>query len=128
MFFGAYRNAYKYPLRGMNGSNMWPSTSFIPPLPPLKRKMPGRPKVNRRKDPGEKTTRHTVSKVGRKFYVVCVNKLVTTRLHVLKLRSPKNSSGFPLTLYTLLHWSTLQKQDKKANLYTILQVKPLRKR
>ena len=68
MYYGAiYKNTYKYPMRGMNGSNMWPPTEFIPPLPPLKRKMPGTPKVNRRKDSSEKDARHTVSKVGKKI-------------------------------------------------------------
>ncbi|KAL7607472.1 hypothetical protein Lser_V15G15350 [Lactuca serriola] len=68
MYYGAiYKNTYKYPMRGMNGSNMWPPTEFIPPLPPLKRKMPGRPKVNRRKDSSERGARHTVSKVRKKI-------------------------------------------------------------
>ncbi|CAH1420674.1 unnamed protein product [Lactuca virosa] len=67
MYYGAiYKNTYKYPMCGMNGSNMWSSTKFIAPLPPLKRKMQGRPKVNRRKDASERGARHTVSKVGKK--------------------------------------------------------------
>ncbi|KAL4592317.1 hypothetical protein LXL04_005308 [Taraxacum kok-saghyz] len=33
----------------VNGSNMWPRTEFIKPLPPFVRRMPGRPKVKRRK-------------------------------------------------------------------------------
>ncbi|CAH1416951.1 unnamed protein product [Lactuca virosa] len=42
MYYGAiYKNTYKYPMRGMNGSNMWPPTEFIAHFPPLKKKMPG---------------------------------------------------------------------------------------
>ncbi|CAH1436434.1 unnamed protein product [Lactuca virosa] len=90
MFFGAfYRNAYKYPLRGMNGSNMWPSTNFIPPLPPLKRKMPGRPKVNRRKDPREKTTRHTMSKVGKKILCSVCKQVGHNKATCPKVEKPK---------------------------------------
>ncbi|XP_052623612.1 uncharacterized protein LOC128128896 [Lactuca sativa] len=67
IYYGAiYKNTYKYQMRGMNGSNMWPSTEFFIPLPPLKRKMPGRPKVNRRKDASERGARHTVSKVKKR--------------------------------------------------------------
>ncbi|CAH1413142.1 unnamed protein product [Lactuca virosa] len=75
MFYGAvYKNTYKYLIQGMNGSNMWPPTDFIPPLPPMKRSMPGRPKVNRRRDASEKLPRHTVSKVGKKISCsVCKN-------------------------------------------------------
>ncbi|CAH1415673.1 unnamed protein product [Lactuca virosa] len=65
MFYGAvYKNTYTYLIQGMNGSNMWPPTDFIPPLPPMKRRMPGRPKVNKRRDASEKLPRHTVSKAG----------------------------------------------------------------
>ncbi|XP_023770486.1 uncharacterized protein LOC111919104 [Lactuca sativa] len=60
-----YKNTYKYHIHGMNGSNMWLVTEFIPPLPPLKRSMPGRPKVNRGRDVSEKLPRHTVSKAGK---------------------------------------------------------------
>ncbi|XP_023739034.1 uncharacterized protein LOC111887046 [Lactuca sativa] len=49
-----YKNTYKYQIRGMNGSNMWQPTKFIPLLSPLKRRIPGRPKVNKRIDVLEK--------------------------------------------------------------------------
>ncbi|XP_023737311.2 uncharacterized protein LOC111885278 [Lactuca sativa] len=62
LYAAFYKNTYKYHIHGMNGSNMWPVNDFIPPLPPLKRRMPGRPKVNRRRDASEKLPRHTVSK------------------------------------------------------------------
>ncbi|XP_023742979.3 uncharacterized protein LOC111891128 [Lactuca sativa] len=49
MFYGAvYKNTYKYLIQGMNGSNMCPPTDFIPPLPPMKRRMQAeRPQVQK---------------------------------------------------------------------------------
>ncbi|CAH1453496.1 unnamed protein product [Lactuca virosa] len=61
-----YHNTYKQPIHGMNGKNMWPSTDLIPPLPPLKRSMPGRPTIKRRRDASERMGKHTVSKAGKK--------------------------------------------------------------
>ncbi|CAH1440609.1 unnamed protein product [Lactuca virosa] len=61
-----YHNTYKQPIHGMNGKNMWPSTDLIPPLPPLKRRMLGRPTIKRRKDASERMGKHTISKVGKK--------------------------------------------------------------
>ncbi|CAH1428078.1 unnamed protein product [Lactuca virosa] len=53
---------------------MWPPTDFIPPLPPMKRRMPGRPNVNRRRDASEKLPMHTVSKAGKTISCsVCKN-------------------------------------------------------
>jgi len=60
-----FNNTYRYPIFGMNGSNMWPTTNYTPPLPPLKRRMPGRPTVKRRRDASESSGRHTVSKRGK---------------------------------------------------------------
>ncbi|CAI9290557.1 unnamed protein product [Lactuca saligna] len=45
-----YMKAYKFRLAPMNGSNLWPATDYIPPLPPLRRAMPGRPATKRKKD------------------------------------------------------------------------------
>ncbi|CAH1446538.1 unnamed protein product [Lactuca virosa] len=61
-----YHNTYKQPIHGMNGKNMWPSTDLIPHLPPLKRSMPGRPTIKRRRDASERMGKHTVSKAGKK--------------------------------------------------------------
>ncbi|CAH1438468.1 unnamed protein product [Lactuca virosa] len=52
----------------MNGSAMWPPIEYIPPLPPLKRKMPGRPTIKRKRDSTEVTGSHRVSKAGKKMF------------------------------------------------------------
>ncbi|XP_052626786.1 uncharacterized protein LOC111891964 [Lactuca sativa] len=44
----------------VNGSNLWPQTEFIKPLPPVPRRMPGRPKVNRRRHVTENDGREAV--------------------------------------------------------------------
>ncbi|XP_023732226.1 uncharacterized protein LOC111880046 [Lactuca sativa] len=59
-------NGYACPIHGMNGKNMWPSTDLIPHLPPLKRHMPGRPTIKRRRDASERMGNHTVSMAGKK--------------------------------------------------------------
>ncbi|CAH1444626.1 unnamed protein product [Lactuca virosa] len=51
----------------MNGSAMWPPTDYIPPLPPLKRKMPGRSITKRKRDSTEVSGLHRVSKAGKKM-------------------------------------------------------------
>ena len=53
-------------IHGMNGSSLWPVTNYIPPLPPLKRRMPGRPTVKRRRDASERNGSHTVPRTGKK--------------------------------------------------------------
>ncbi|CAH1445754.1 unnamed protein product [Lactuca virosa] len=56
----------------MNGSAMWPPTDYIPPLPPLKRKMSWRPITKRKRDNTEVSGSHRVSKAGKKMvYGVC---------------------------------------------------------
>ncbi|CAH1430269.1 unnamed protein product [Lactuca virosa] len=80
---------------------MWPPTEFIEPLPPFKRKMPGRPKVNRRKDASEMGARHTVSKVRKKIMCsVCMqvghNKVTCSQAEKptkLKVKKRKRTDG-----------------------------------
>ncbi|CAH1454679.1 unnamed protein product [Lactuca virosa] len=70
-----YHNTFKQPIHGMNGKNMCPSTDLIPPLPPLKRHMPGRPTIKRRRDSSERMGKHTISKAGKKVYCsICKEK------------------------------------------------------
>ncbi|GJT31623.1 calcium/proton exchanger [Tanacetum coccineum] len=46
-------NAYQFSIKPVYGSNMWKRTNDVPPLPPLVRRMPGRPQKSRIKAPGE---------------------------------------------------------------------------
>lgn len=66
------KSAYTYKLQPVNGVKLWPKTSCEPLLPPLARRMPGRPKQARNKEAaeggsGSKKSSHTirVSRVGR---------------------------------------------------------------
>ncbi|GJW50178.1 zinc finger, PMZ-type containing protein [Tanacetum coccineum] len=63
-------NAYQFSIKPVFGSNMWKRTNDVPPLPPLVRRMPGRPQKSRIKDPGETSGSHT-SRVGRTM--TCTN-------------------------------------------------------
>ena len=45
MFVQTYRGN----IRPLNGSSMWPKTNYTKPLPPITKRMPGRPKVKRRR-------------------------------------------------------------------------------
>ncbi|CAH1440243.1 unnamed protein product [Lactuca virosa] len=44
-----FLKCYSANISPVNGSNLWPQTEFIKPLPPVSMRMPGRPKVNRRR-------------------------------------------------------------------------------
>ncbi|KAL4583176.1 hypothetical protein LXL04_007742 [Taraxacum kok-saghyz] len=58
----------------VNGSNMWPRTEFIKPLPPLVRRMPGRPKVKRRKHATEaEDAKYPTQRVKQSRTVRCGN-------------------------------------------------------
>ncbi|XP_023749225.1 uncharacterized protein LOC111897504 [Lactuca sativa] len=59
LYLGAFfNNSYKQSISGMNGMDMWPSTDFIPPLPPLKRRMPSKPTMKRIRDACERSGKH----------------------------------------------------------------------
>ncbi|XP_047983687.1 uncharacterized protein LOC125224347 [Salvia hispanica] len=51
---GKYKLAYGYGLPALNGEKLWPAAEGLPVIPPPIRKMPGRPKKVRRRDPYEK--------------------------------------------------------------------------
>ena len=55
--------AYQYSIRPVLGSKYWKPSTFPKPLPPLERKMPGRPRKRRIRHPTEDD--HEISRVGR---------------------------------------------------------------
>nr|KAJ0192741.1 hypothetical protein LSAT_V11C800426100 [Lactuca sativa] len=62
-----FRKAYNYRISPMNSSDMWPETNYTPPLPPINRRMPGRPTTKRKKSTTENIGTHKVSKAGKKI-------------------------------------------------------------
>ncbi|CAI9268759.1 unnamed protein product [Lactuca saligna] len=60
-----YNKTYLNNMLPMNDSNIWPDTSFTPPLPPQRRRMHGRHIVKRKRDVSERMGKHNVSKKGR---------------------------------------------------------------
>ncbi|GJX46299.1 hypothetical protein Tco_0271489 [Tanacetum coccineum] len=63
-------NAYQFLIKPVFGSNMWKRTNDVPPLPPLVRRLRGRPQKARIKAPYESSGSHT-SRVGR--IMTCTN-------------------------------------------------------
>ena len=73
-----FGSCYRYNVKPTNGADMWPETGLQSILPPRRRRMPERLKVNRNKCLIEKEGKHTVSKKGAFQNVVIVIKKVTT--------------------------------------------------
>ncbi|GKD84108.1 reverse transcriptase domain-containing protein, partial [Tanacetum coccineum] len=60
-------SSYNHYIKGMNGMNQWPITSYQKPLPPIKRRMPGRPPHKRKIDFSKKDG--NMSRISRKGQV-----------------------------------------------------------
>lgn len=65
-----FLNAYRYNIQPINGSAMWPNTDYTPPLPPKKRRMPGRPTIKRKTDASEREDRPGKQNVSRQGLVI----------------------------------------------------------
>ncbi|CAI9280761.1 unnamed protein product [Lactuca saligna] len=50
----AYLKFYKYSIDPLNSSDMWPNVTYYKPLPPKRRRLPGRSSVKRKRDAIEK--------------------------------------------------------------------------
>lgn len=59
-----FSSCYRYNINPINGTDMWPTSECHTILPPKRRRMPGRPKVNRKICATEKDGKHTVTKKG----------------------------------------------------------------
>ncbi|KAL4586511.1 hypothetical protein LXL04_011147 [Taraxacum kok-saghyz] len=59
-----FLSCYETNIKPVNGSNMWEETPFLKPLPPMVRRMPGRPKTKRKKHRSEQTTKFSTSRVS----------------------------------------------------------------
>ncbi|CAI9293435.1 unnamed protein product [Lactuca saligna] len=59
-----FGSCYMYNIKPINGHEMWPTNDMNTILPEKRRRMSGRPKINRKKCISERSDRHTVSKVG----------------------------------------------------------------
>ena len=62
-----FSSCYMYTIKPLNGSELWPQVDYTKPLPPKKRRLPGRPKMKRRLDESERQDRghsHSVSRRG----------------------------------------------------------------
>ncbi|KAL4554246.1 hypothetical protein LXL04_039646 [Taraxacum kok-saghyz] len=59
-----FSSCYRYTIKPINGADMWPNIDAHTIFPPRRRRLPGRPKVSRKKCPSEKEGRHTVTKKG----------------------------------------------------------------
>lgn len=60
------KQAYDFYIKPLNGEKMWPKSSIDPPLPPQARRMPGRPKKQRRREQHEEPQkrRFSISRAG----------------------------------------------------------------
>ncbi|XP_076924426.1 uncharacterized protein LOC143586853 [Bidens hawaiensis] len=67
-----FKETYKHYIKQVNGSKLWKSTSYIKPLPPKKRRMPGWPSIKRKRHETKNQGKYkTVSATGR--HITCGN-------------------------------------------------------
>nr|KAJ0184526.1 hypothetical protein LSAT_V11C900497540 [Lactuca sativa] len=98
-----YVATYSQNIQPVGGSNLWPVTEFIKPLPLLVRRMPGRPKVNRVNHASESedakypSQRLKVTRTVRygKCQQIGHNKISCTNDEVPKPPVPKRKIGIP---------------------------------
>ncbi|GKC37616.1 (R)-mandelonitrile lyase-like protein [Tanacetum coccineum] len=62
-------SAYSTYIEGMNGMDQWPTTEYTKPLPPVVKKMLGRPPHKRKRDAGEKDDGNR-TRLGRKGVIM----------------------------------------------------------
>jgi hypothetical protein len=62
-----YNQIYDHVLQPLEGKENWPEATNPRPFPPIRKKMPGRPKTERRREEGEKPKGTKLSKKGTKI-------------------------------------------------------------
>nr|KAJ0227452.1 hypothetical protein LSAT_V11C100049390 [Lactuca sativa] len=111
-----FRKAYNYIIAPMNSSDMWPETNYTPPLPPISRRMPGRPATKRKKSTTENTGTHRVSKAGKKIRCsickeICHNKATCPQRRPQKLNVKKQKKQKVCVKQNVEQGSTSEQQQ-----------------
>ncbi|KAL4592185.1 hypothetical protein LXL04_005172 [Taraxacum kok-saghyz] len=110
---GIYMATYQSNILPVNGTNLWEETEHPKPLPPLARRMPGRPSVKRKRHVSENQDKYSqVSSKGRGRTVTCNNCLQKGHNRascknekVVPAAKPKKKIGRPRLEPDLLNWT-----------------------
>ncbi|CAI9299450.1 unnamed protein product [Lactuca saligna] len=105
-----YMLTYGCNILPVNGSNMWVEAPYPKPLPPIERRMPGRPAIKRKRHVSEHEDKFSqVSSKG--ITVQCTNcqqkghnKVSCKNLKVIPEPKPKKKMGRPKLDPNLIHW------------------------
>nr|KAJ0198726.1 hypothetical protein LSAT_V11C600327810 [Lactuca sativa] len=106
-----YKATYDQNIHPVNGSILWEETSYTKPLPPIERRMPGRPSVKRRRHVSENQDKYSqVSSKGRTVQCKnCLqrghNKTSCKNPTVVPEPQPKKKMGRPRLEPDLVNWS-----------------------
>ncbi|KAL4587600.1 hypothetical protein LXL04_000472 [Taraxacum kok-saghyz] len=106
-----YLAAYSCNIMPVNGSSMWVETTHPKPLPPISRRMPGRPSIKRKRHVSEHDDKHSQVS-SKKWSVQCKNCLVKghnarscKNPKVVPQPKPKGKMGRPRLDPNLNHWT-----------------------
>ncbi|KAL4558157.1 hypothetical protein LXL04_036354 [Taraxacum kok-saghyz] len=115
-----YMQTYEENIRPVNGSNLWSETTHTKPLPPLERRMPGRPSVKRK--------RHVYENQDKYSQVSCKGRTVTSKNCLQKGHNrkscknptvvadpqPKKKMGRPKLDEDLLTWTGTKRSGRRG--------------
>ncbi|CAI9290677.1 unnamed protein product [Lactuca saligna] len=110
-----FKAIYANNILPVNGRNLWPRTSYIKPLPPLARRMPGRPTLKRKRHVTESQDKYSQNKmkvtvIGRTVQCKnCLqrghNKASCKNTKVTPEPKPKKKMGRPRLDPDISHWT-----------------------
>ncbi|CAI9298269.1 unnamed protein product [Lactuca saligna] len=110
-----FKAIYANNILPVNGRNLWPRTSYIKPLPPLARRMPGRPTLKRKRHATESQDKYSQNKMkvtGKGRTVQCKNclqrghnKASCKNPKVTPEPKPKQKMGRPRLDPNISHWT-----------------------